>query len=382
MNEHNTSYPEYYYPMLVRDNASEDIFSEASCLRWKKKRALPEKRGEVLIHNKTIEWIAQTSQKFNLNEEQTSNLSRIVRDFGLNDISESQIPLEVEKKFSSLSPEGKKFLTDFVIHLFQINLPPREPYVDENESSEIALSETSNVPSSSSETNHAIEMPILNALVSYPRISQQLITSQNLEMRGTKDLVRPSVKNWITIYQQEMGPPPHESFERGNFLFQNANVIKLSQKEKSLLLELLKSLDENKPLPISLITQEILLDAIVPSDTLKQLEKSGTNNASLNIPLPIKTVYPSLPAQSKDSSLHPERESEAIPQNTPKTTTINTNPSKPFFGGLRIKGITGSYFDDPKKEIPQNPQNEEGPENPHAKNLNFTSGQTFMGEDK
>ncbi|QQS61772.1 MAG: hypothetical protein IPN70_02545 [Candidatus Moraniibacteriota bacterium] len=359
-------YPFFFYPMLL-DNEKNQGFSKTFIDHWMRQKKLPEKRGLVLVHSKTTEWIAEISKKYNFSENQTTSLSRIIRDFGLNDIKENEIPLLIQKSFSAFSEEQKKFLENFIVKLFQIELPEDTLYQEEipkEESKENSLPKES-IPQSP-------KLTLLEALIKYPRIGQQLITSQNIVMRGAQEPVRPSIKNWITLYQQEMGPSPHETFERGNFLFQNQNATRLSPRERELIHEILKSLDENKPLPINQITQEIRLDEIMSSSQGSfSKEKTSpsiqtTSNQKKDLTMNSGTLSLNSSSTKKDNL---EYRSEEKPSYSKQDTAIASN-TQSTFQGLRIGGENDNFFSKKTLEDSLN-----------TKNISFSSGQKFPGEE-
>ncbi|NCU42605.1 MAG: hypothetical protein EOM19_07915 [Candidatus Moranbacteria bacterium] len=180
--------------MLIKDYPQETRFSQSFITRWIRQKKLSEKRGLVLIHNKTTEWIGEIAKKYSFNEKQIEDLSRIIRDFGFLDIQEINIPLLLEKNFSFLSPEQRNFLLDFIIKLFQISLPPLEEFLpEENSPSQKAIEEQNIKKVSLYEKEHSL----LEGISLFSKLGQQLVTSGDITIRGSQEPVRPSVKNWL-----------------------------------------------------------------------------------------------------------------------------------------------------------------------------------------
>lgn len=101
---------------------------------------------------------------------------------------------------------------------------------------------------------------IETALNKYPNIEEQLISSAPLKLRISPEPMRPTVKNWISDYHEQMGPGKHGTFDRGNYLFHSENTKALSSIERQKVSTILKSLDENTLLAIDPEKQEVVFD--------------------------------------------------------------------------------------------------------------------------
>ncbi len=311
-----------HYPMLIKDYPQETRLSQSFITRWIRQKKLPEKRGVVLIHNKTTEWIGEIAEKYSFNENQIENLSRIIRDFGFLDIQELDIPLLLEKNFSFLSPEQRNFLLDFIIKLFQISLPPLEELLPEENSPSQEYVEGKKSP-------YEKEYPLLEGMALFSKLGQQLVTSENIMIRGSQTPVRPSVKNWITLYQQEMGPAPHEAFERSNFLFHNKNVLALSPQDRERITSLLTSLDENILLPLDIQSQEILWEKLISTS---EKEKSSPQN---------------IPPSPSQNNQFPQSENEkrfASQKISPSSHLFSNNSSQEKFETKNIANAQNIHF--------------------------------------
>ncbi len=132
------------------------------------------------------------------------------------------------------------------------------------------------LPQSRAETQqkNMVRLSLKKAVEKYPRIMNERVTDSDIVFRGSDGPVIPSVKNWITAYHQEMGSGTHEPYERSEFLFHNKSAMSLSQRERTVLSEVLRSLDEESELPINPETQSIDLLQ------LEQLTVSSTNTSS------------------------------------------------------------------------------------------------------
>ena len=223
----------------------EDIFSQTSFSRWDKYQQIEKKRQNALTHKQTLEDIHHFSQKINLSDTQIRNLTRMIRDFGLYEINRETLYQLIQKHFS-LSQEQKNQIFQFIQDVFTKPLPSdssKESSVDEAPNPEHTPPTDTQTVSPSQGKGYSIippedpnhrEFPLLDALSRFPKLSGLPITPEDITMRGSTQPVKPTIKNWITIYQQEMGPAPHEPFERSNFLFHNPNALKLSKTDREI----------------------------------------------------------------------------------------------------------------------------------------------------
>jgi hypothetical protein len=307
----------------------EDVFSQTSLSRWEKQKELPHSRAKVLVHKYTIQSIYEFSQKLNLSEVQIRNMTRMIRDFGLYEINRETLYQLVQKHFS-LPQEQKTQIFQFIQDVFTKPLPsPPQESSGKTSSEEISSQNKPTNPSSEKRgysiappenPNHR-ELPLLEALSRFPKLSGQNITPGDLTMKGSTQPVKPTIKNWITIYQQEMGPAPHEPFERSNFLFHNPNALRLSKQSRDDLNEILKSLDEKTPLTLDILEQKIIFPKI--SHHQKEEVHSPENNTFS----PEKETDPQMPPQEnekEESVLSKKPEESSPPQNqTPHSFAKN-----------------------------------------------------------
>lgn len=252
-----------YFPMLVSDTYPQEDTRDTILARWALFDALEQKYKDILIDPQTPDRIFLFAKKYSLSKEQSALISLLIRYYALQSLSETSLKNTLITNFPSQSREIYFFITTF----FQYT-PSKKEIPHE-------------VPAVSKSSSPTVYKNFSQALSIYPRIGQQLVTSGDITIRGSQEPVRPSVKNWITLYQQEMGPAPHEAFERSNFLFHNKNVLSLSPSDKEKITQLLTSLDENTPLTINIQSQEIVWkDTKAPSEK----KNSDTNKTSPSLP--------------------------------------------------------------------------------------------------
>ncbi|KKR44153.1 MAG: hypothetical protein UX02_C0001G0204 [Candidatus Moranbacteria bacterium GW2011_GWC1_45_18] len=115
---------------------------------------------------------------------------------------------------------------------------------------------------------------IKQAIQQYPKIGEQGITSSPLKIKSFDRPVRPSIKNWLYDYTSILGQGAHDSIQRTNYLFRSENAKNLSSSERDKLGIILKSFDENTPLPIDTENNEVVF------------ENLGTQNAERRTSIP------------------------------------------------------------------------------------------------
>jgi len=247
-----------YFPMLAQEPGVSPLPDEEVRNLWSRLDGADEDMKARLIDPETPDRIYRLAEELGIPKEKAAGVSVVVRDIGLGDVEQSGAEGVLKKKLPELSQESVEKILEFIREFFSSSwepseLPEEEGAEDEEDSEDIREA-PKNTPA------NVREMPLIEAMRKFPRLGQQAITSNPLAMRGSQSEVSPSVKNWITIYQQETGPAPHEAFERSNFLFHNTNALKLPQNERNILNAVLKSLDENELLKIDAMRQRILFE--------------------------------------------------------------------------------------------------------------------------
>ncbi|KKP98508.1 MAG: Tetratricopeptide repeat protein [Candidatus Moranbacteria bacterium GW2011_GWE1_36_7] len=114
------------------------------------------------------------------------------------------------------------------------------------------------------------QLSLSAALAQYPRLAEQGVTSNQLKMRYSAELARPSIKNWIKDYQDNFGAVKHSPIDRGNFLFHSENGKRLSSFDRQKLATILKSLDDQALLMVDAETQTIIFDGMQGEQRVKR----------------------------------------------------------------------------------------------------------------
>jgi hypothetical protein len=110
------------------------------------------------------------------------------------------------------------------------------------------------------ETRQKLQLPLAKAIVQYPKLGEQGVTVNPLKLKYFQTPMRPSIKNWITDFHDNMGAGRHGAVDRGNYLFHSENGKKLTPVERQKLSSILKSLDESLPITIDPENQVVIFE--------------------------------------------------------------------------------------------------------------------------
>lgn len=157
------------------------------------------------------------------------------------------------------------------------------------------------------------QMSLAQALQDYPKLGEQNITNNPLKLRYFPTSVRPSIKNWMTDFHDNMGAGKHSAIDRGNYLFHSENGKKLTPIERQKLSAILKSLDEKSLLNIDpedqtivFTEQKINMEAKSPIGDL--ISEGKNNNEKLRNSIATEDNYFQIPKKEtlpKNSSYSP-----------------------------------------------------------------------------
>lgn len=128
----------------------------------------------------------------------------------------------------------------------------------------------------STPTRQMEHLNISDALVKYPNLGEQKITVNQIKLKYFPTPARPSIKNWITDFRDNMGSGKHSSIDRGNYLFHSENGKRLSSSERKRLSVILKSLDEEALLPIDPKDQRVVFESIKTGQEDYDIENKST----------------------------------------------------------------------------------------------------------
>lgn len=263
-----------YRPMFNRFDIGDD--KEKFLDVWDVYRTLPDTVKGILTSPEIVEKIKLLQQQLQLSDEVISGVSWVVREIFFGNIP-------VEKIASNLQKIGVgKDKVQSVILFFQKEI--------------VTIKPSKKSPKEEIKTEQAV---ILDALAKYPRLNEQVITAARIKVRGEKEAVRGSVRNWLRAYRDAVGVRQHSAMERGQFIFQSENAKNLSQEEREKVSLILKSLDENAPLAIDPPRQEIVFPPMTVASPApsQQAQASPSGQSLVSMPSAQNRPQPSIQSQ-------------------------------------------------------------------------------------
>lgn len=127
------------------------------------------------------------------------------------------------------------------------------------------------------EKEEIIRLSLSEAMKEYPDIGGQNLTMNPLKLRYSQKLVRPSIRNWIVDFRDNMGVGKHSPIDRGNYLFHGENGKKLTPIERQKVSTILRSLDEGTQLLIDPIKK-----AVIFSGQASDYEEKSNGNSKVD----------------------------------------------------------------------------------------------------
>lgn len=170
-------------------------------------------------------------------------------------------------------------------------------------------------------TNETVSLAPEEAYRQFPEIGEQSITSEPIKIKASKDLVKPSIKNWLADYTFKLGFNAHSSIERSNYIFQDENTKKLSFQDKQNLSYILKAYDEKSLLNIDKILKRVVFPKIQATSNFgvnaqaKQEKTVTEKNDQISFSFAQKLPYEKMQATKQTSQVisFPKKESQASP---------------------------------------------------------------------
>jgi len=180
-----------------------------------------------------------------LNQEEKVLLLKILEFYeGLKFPSQNQIQGALEKALDQYIEENGSV--------------PEDPAVSEEEVVLSRVKHQLNIGSSD-----YLDESVDKLIKKFPKVADQLVCGWPIRLIFNGEQVQPTVSNWLADYRAYAGAGPHEINERSDYLIRSPNVQDLSVAERECLGLLLRSYDEQYPLPFSISRQEILFDRVV-----------------------------------------------------------------------------------------------------------------------
>lgn len=247
-------------PEFIRDSISEDYTVDAIIsIREKflnddrdKTEMLKNIIGLVIVKDLKMEQIAEALEEaFGLSKEDTNRITLIILTRIFYPISDYFPGIEDEIiKLGGEIPKTKPIT-------FNQQLIKREEEME-------AISEEEERKEEEAEKDMIVNLPIRELVKQYSKVEDQQIGTQESIMVQNSDVpMKPLVKYWIRDYLEKTGYHEHSNLDRVQYVYHDKNTKSMNEEERRQLGLVLKSLDEELPLPYSTKTGKIDFSKIV-----------------------------------------------------------------------------------------------------------------------
>lgn len=280
-----------YFPMLVTKEFGKIDKVDHQVLLWQRYDSLPQKTQEILTSEKIRQFIYGASQQYNLDNTKTEEFSRTVRQYFFGEIVDGQFARKIAELCNTSNEEGLEILNSIKnIHPESEVVTRRNPVTGQAYSASkpaSAINFSSNVSavsqkpvggrlsSTTPSVSNIVQVPIKKALKLYPKLENLSLTESQIVSKPFLKPVKPTIKNWLTVYEELMGIGKKGAIDRGNFLFHSEAAKNLLTEDRQKLAQVLKSADENSNLKIDTINGEIIFSEITSGDSRMSNDKSG-----------------------------------------------------------------------------------------------------------
>jgi len=191
-----------------------------------------------LSSSETSRKIQSIGQKYQFEPLRLANITRLIREYYFGEVRFENFPAEIEKRMS-VSLLTAQEITRYIKSEI-IDWDPWAEYL-------------AKLP----------KLPIREVAQKYPKITNMEITKGYIELKNSDDLENPTIKNWLKDYISHLGYDHHSQMQRAEYLFHSENSRDLDSQDREKLGIILKSFDENIPLPVDEENEEIVFDGII-----------------------------------------------------------------------------------------------------------------------
>lgn len=198
---------------------------------------------------------------------------------------------------------------------------------------------------------------ILDALAKYPRLNDQIISEERIRVKSEKDTVRGSVRNWLRAYRDIVGVRQHTAVERGQFLFHSENGKLLSSEERERVSIILKSLDENTPVSVHTVKQEIVFPKVSREklpDTRNAIQTTFSSEVPASYQARPVSSQPLAPASLPVSPLRVSEEPK-IPVNSDNKRSVSLSSVSQAASNQSQPSRVFNFSQSNQRSIPYNP---------------------------
>ncbi len=232
--------------MLVDERGSESLLSNAEDKRiWDAYERLDPK-GQAILTDRMVPVIIQRWENaWHLSSQETGVTSLALRKIFLSEwaLSECESKMLALLGGQSSRERVQAILSGIQSEIFTLVPEPVSSPVREEEQNP---------------TIESRQIPLLEALATYPQLGQQTITEARVKLRASVEPMRGSLLNWLRAYREELGVGYHDAMVRGQFLFHSPNGSKLSNEEHERVGLILRSLDDSERLEIDPVHQVVI----------------------------------------------------------------------------------------------------------------------------
>ena len=227
-----------YFPMLA--GFSDEYFSsEEDVIMWEKFYTFPQKIQNILTSDELTEFVYGVEQRFHLTDLQAEEFSRTIRHYFFREITENDFAQKISRLCHVTQDDAIKLLRTILA------IEPKENVEDDG-----------NVE----KKRNAVQITFANALANYPKVKDQFITGQPIVAKPFLQPLKPTLKNWIMVYEKNLGVSRHDTIERGDFVFRSEATRGLTNSERADLAYVLHARDENGQVVIDRDTSEIVFE--------------------------------------------------------------------------------------------------------------------------
>jgi hypothetical protein len=186
----------------------------------------------------TSQKIQVIGQKYNFELLRLANITRLIREYYFGEVRLENFPAEIEKRM------GVSLLTaQEITRYIKSEIIDWDPWAE-----------------------YLTKLPKMSVREMFEKklkIIDTEITSGYVELRGSEDLEDPTIKNWLQDYVSHLGYEKHSQMDRTQYLFHSENGRDLNSQDREKLGIILRSFDENIPLPVDEENGEIVFDELI-----------------------------------------------------------------------------------------------------------------------
>ncbi|MDD3487032.1 MAG: hypothetical protein PHF35_01475 [Candidatus Moranbacteria bacterium] len=189
-----------------------------------------------LASTETSQKIQAIGRKYGFELERLANITRLIREYYFGEVRFEDFPKEIESRMG-VSLLTAQEITRYIQHEI-IDWDPWGEYL--------------------------ASLPKLTAreiVERRPKLAGLEITGGYIESQNSDELEDPTIKNWIHDYVSRLGYARHTQMQRTEYLFRSANGVNLDSPDREKLSIIIRSFDENIPLPVDEENGEIIFDS-------------------------------------------------------------------------------------------------------------------------